>query len=335
MRHTNGAYYDWAAPGLPFSIHVSLELIDRIESEIRASARVEVGGVLFGRLDPKGTVLHIDACQPVLCDHDRGPSWRLRAADRRRLERTLRKGPVAGYYRSHLRPGLYLDQDDYSLIEGYFANPHDVFLLVRPGNAQPATAGFFFWEEDSIRRHKTYLEFPFRTSELRATTPAVERPPARSVGAGRAATVAAALALLGVWAVERPVPHLGTSALAAGLDSAPDLRVERNGSYLEVGWDPAAAAVTRAPSGLLRITDGTIHKDMHLDHAQLLSGMVAYLPAGNEVTFELRLAGSRKTVRETFRLQQGSRQTQPVVRAEASRPKVLGSRSAQPSGSGM
>src|SRR5207248_6969255 len=37
-----------------------------------------------------------------------------------------------GYWRSHTRPGLYLDQEDYSVILTYFSNPSQVFLLVKP-----------------------------------------------------------------------------------------------------------------------------------------------------------------------------------------------------------
>lgn len=109
----------------------------------------------------------------------------------------------------------------------------------------------------------------------------------------------------------------------------------RNGSYLEVGWDPAAPAVAAAPYGVPRITDGAIRKELHLDPTQLRAASIAYSPSGNEVTFGLQLAGSGIAVSETFRLQDGPHQPAPVVRAEAGNPKVLGHRRPQLSGRGL
>jgi hypothetical protein len=328
MQPANGAYYEWPVPGVPFAIHLSFDVIDRIEADIAgrgARGGAEVGGALFGRLAQGGTALYIDGYEPVACEHSRGSAWRLSATDRKRLERALRKGPVAGFYRSHMRPGLYLDQDDYTLIESCFSNPNDVFLLVRPRADQPAAAGFFFWEEDSIHRHSTYLEFPFRTSALRAPD-AVGEPSSsvRRMGAGGLAVVAATLALMGVWAVEHPVRLGGGPARRVEADSAPALSVERNGTYLQVAWDASAPAVACAADGILRITDGSIHKELHLDRAQLRAASVAYAPLGNEVTFELDLAGGKIAVSETFRLEEAPRQRTPVVQAGTAKPKVLG-----------
>jgi hypothetical protein len=136
-----GRYYDWSAPGQPFSIQIDLRVVDEIEAAVRAQSRAasgrgpEIGGVLFGRVAADGRVVSIEGQVPVECEHRRGLSYVLSSADRRRLERTLRKGSlerrVVGFYRSHTRVGLYLDEDDYSLIRNYFANPSYVFLLVR------------------------------------------------------------------------------------------------------------------------------------------------------------------------------------------------------------
>jgi len=326
MRQASGAFYEWPAPGVPFSIQIGFDVIDQIEAGIVAQKQsgLEVGGVLFGRLGPNGSALFIDGHEPVACEHSRGPSWRLSAADRKRLERALRKGPVAGFYRSHLRPGLYLDQVDNTLIESYFSNPHDVFLLVRPRDGQTASGGFFFWEEDSIQRHSTYLEFPFHSVELGAPSAPAAPPSVRRMGARPLAMGAFALALMGAAAMEHQVLHPGGPSATAQTEAAPALRVERNGSYLQFGWDPTAPVVSSAPGALLRITDGAIHKEIHLDRAQLTAASVAYLPLGNEVTFELRLAGGRIAVTETFRLEEGPRRAAPVVSAGAAKPKVLG-----------
>ncbi len=172
-------YYQWAVEGHHLSIQVSFAVIDQLEADIMKGfwsvpkRGAEVGGVLFGRIETlseASSVVYIEDYEPVPCEYRRGPSYVLSENDRRRLERTLRKGSeerrIVGYYRSHTRLGLYLDQDDNSIIQSYFANPNYVFLLVRPHASKTSVGGFFVWEEGVIHRQSTYLEFPFSTSEI-------------------------------------------------------------------------------------------------------------------------------------------------------------------------
>jgi hypothetical protein len=158
------------------SIQIDLNVIAEIEAAILRQFRVpperspEVGGVLFGRVVREEAAVYIDDSSPVESEYRRGLSYALSGPDRRRLERTLRKGTperrVVGFYRSHTRVGLYLDREDYSLIQNYFSDPNYVFLLVRPSTDGALVGGFFFWEEDSLRRHSTYLEFPFNAAQI-------------------------------------------------------------------------------------------------------------------------------------------------------------------------
>jgi hypothetical protein len=331
----SAGYYEWPAPGAPFSIQLSFDVIDRLEADIRRSQQgargrpVETGGVLFGRLGAGGRALYIDDYKPVKCEHRRGASFTLSGADRRRLDRALRKGQVAGFYRTHTRPGLYLDQDDYALIESSFCNPHDVFLLLRPNAEGPAAGGFFFWEEDSIHRQSTFLEFPFRSSEIRPKVEAAQpaRKPVRfrhRMRAMQRATVIAGLTLAGLFAAHRmPKPLPRDTAASLPADAAPALWVERRGSDLQVGWDRGAPAVLRAREGVLRITDGEFHEDLHLDRSHLRETGLTYTPLSNQVTFRLELDGGRVAVTESFRLREGpARPAAPEVRAQATRPKA-------------
>ena len=172
------AYYEWSPPGQPLSIQISFAVIDQLEADVLRGFRsvptrgAEVGGVLFGRVaaSEDGTTVYVEDYEAVECEYRRGPSFVLSDADRRRLERTLRKGAahrqIVGFYRSHTRLGLYMDQDDYALVQRYFPGPNQVFLLVRPNAGKSSAGGFFFWEEGSIRRQSTYLEFPFSHTEI-------------------------------------------------------------------------------------------------------------------------------------------------------------------------
>ena len=75
---------------------------------------------------------------------------------------------MVGYWRSHTRPGLYLDQEDYSVILTYFSNPSQVFLLVKPSMGGQSVGGFFFWADGDIRRESPYEEFLFDQERLPA-----------------------------------------------------------------------------------------------------------------------------------------------------------------------
>ena len=79
------------------------------------------------------------------CEHWRGASWTLSPKDRLKLGERLRRrqwpAPLepVGCFRSHTRPGLYLDQDDFGVFSQFFSDPNQVFLLVRPAPGATAT----------------------------------------------------------------------------------------------------------------------------------------------------------------------------------------------------
>jgi len=120
------------------------------------------------------TLVSIEDCVPVDCEHARSESWSLSARDRYILESTLRqlgkrrKGnpAIVGWFRTHTRRGLYLDQYDFNLFREYFANPSAVALLIRPEDPLP-TAAFFFWEGGELQRSQPHDAFPFSVESLR------------------------------------------------------------------------------------------------------------------------------------------------------------------------
>ncbi len=183
------SFYVWKLSGRAFSIHLSHEVIDRLNADVMKGfwavpkRGAEIGGVLLGRVegnaqDPDSEVnVFVEDYERVNCEHRRGPSYVLSEADRKRLGRALRRDAGApqpvGWFRSHTRPGLYLDENDMSVVRGFFSAPSDVVLLVRPQASGPGAAGFFVWELDDMRRHASYQEFPFSTAAL-SNPPAVK-----------------------------------------------------------------------------------------------------------------------------------------------------------------
>lgn len=345
-------YYEWRYQGQPLSIQLSFAVIDRLEADIMKGfwavpkRGAEIGGVLFGRaVSSEGeTVVHIEDYEPVACEYRRGPSYVLSEVDRKRLERTLRKGTperqIVGFYRSHTRLGLYLDQDDFSLLERYFPGPGQVFLLVRPHASKTSTGGFFFWEDGSIHRQAPYLEFPFSRAEILKTSSehsddevavpkapqpapappepvlkeeAPHPPHVRPLAGALAAPLRsvpwrpvgiAALALLVLTGAEYQFMRFldRRTPAVSNMDFAPAMRVERNGSYLKVNWNRNAPSVVQAEHGVLHITDGPYSKDLGLDVGQLRTGSIAYAPASDDVNFRLEVVGAKTTVSESLRV---------------------------------
>jgi protein TonB len=177
--------YVWAVPQKPVSVHLSCELIDRLEREAVESFRSltsrgsEIGGLLLGSVSP-GTpaVVTIEDYEPVGCDYARGPLYRLSGGDLARLERAMEQrgtspGPrVVGFYRSHTRKGLSLDAEDLAFFEARFRDPSNIALLIRPFATKASVGAIFIWEDGSVRGDASYLEFPFRSAQLPAGAPA-------------------------------------------------------------------------------------------------------------------------------------------------------------------
>src|SRR5712691_10584664 len=91
---TQGAsgYYVWEVEGQPVTIHMHLEVVDRLGPEImRGFGAVpkrgaEVGGLLLGAIERsteqhQQTIVRIEDFEPVACDYKRGPSHLLTEED--------------------------------------------------------------------------------------------------------------------------------------------------------------------------------------------------------------------------------------------------------------
>lgn len=176
-------HYIWQPPDKPFTIQLAFDVIDRMNIEImRGFGAVrrrgtEAGGVLLGRIDPVGshTYVTINDFEPVPCEYAFGPSYILSTQDLQHLRKALAQfDPSAGhdiytvgYYRSHTRDGLFLDDGDLKFFREYFPDPLHVALLVKPFATRAGAAGFFFEEsKGTIVDTASYLEFPFRRKDL-------------------------------------------------------------------------------------------------------------------------------------------------------------------------
>src|ERR1017187_45045 len=169
------AGYVWEGPGDSVMLQVSLDLGERLSAAVQQGLGAgprgnEIGGILLGRTLPGfGRAVLIEDFELAPCEHLRGVSYTLSPKDKRQLgtrlaRRSAREG--VGYFRSHTRPGMYLDQDDFAVFSRYFPEAWQVFLLVRPSTEGPAMGGFFFWEDGDINRRSPYRQFPFDCARL-------------------------------------------------------------------------------------------------------------------------------------------------------------------------
>ncbi|MBM3773561.1 MAG: hypothetical protein FJW37_00170 [Acidobacteria bacterium] len=341
--------YVWEIAGRSPSIILSLDVVDAIESAVQQGFKavpkrgLEVGGLLLGTCQPSlpGTAsplkISIEGFEIIPSEHKRGPSYTLSFKDKDEFISRIsqkRNLDVIGYWRSHTRPGLYLDEDDASVIDQFFAAPEKVILLIRPSESG-VTAGFFCWESGALDRRSSGLEFPFHRGALVSgghqilepepqpesvpapetsvpqpvsqeilEAPALPTPPRKPWRRGLVRVPIAAAVLAGAilfyWYNSRPrVP--ADSGQSQEISAALLLNVDRIGNQLRLSWDRSSPAVRDARRGTLWIVDGGRRQELELDSGQLQYGSFAYWPTSRDVNFQLEVVGVLGAVSESVR----------------------------------
>jgi hypothetical protein len=226
-------------------------------------------------------------------------------------------GHVVGFYRSHMRNGLGMTEEDLLLFHRYFPEPSSVVLLVKPSASRPPIAGFFLREGDRVRAESSYLEFPFAAAESgmiprdvaetaepvaypEIEPPAqVETPPRQSVWKlwqlGTLAGLVFGIGLLaGLWLAPKPAPGPATNLYSLGLSATP-----AGDSSVHIAWNRNAAAIRAASGGMLYIRDGQSARAVEMDRTQLQTGSITYRRQNAQVQFRLEVfAGDRIIISE-------------------------------------
>jgi len=161
----------WRPQGKALSVHLSSSALSELSAELprdvaTASGRVpESGGLLLGYARQSGEewLVRVGQLVPMDIEHARGESWTLSASDRKRLEQYVRRFAkpsdsvtLVGWYRTHTRSGLYLDQHDFNLFADFFRHEASVGIIASPRDRK---GGIFFWEDGDIQRTAPYLTF--------------------------------------------------------------------------------------------------------------------------------------------------------------------------------
>lgn len=165
--------------GESISIEVNPDLVERLERDVITSFKSiakrgsEVGGILLGQIGTDSRAVRVQDYELVECGYTRGPLYLFSDAEKQRLTAAVRhwKGPdnglaPVGFFRSNTRKDLVLDDDDVSLMNAYFVDSRNVFLLIKPFSMKPCVASFFTWENGGIQETPGWAQFTFRRSEL-------------------------------------------------------------------------------------------------------------------------------------------------------------------------
>ena len=300
-------FYLWQVHS--FTARVALDLVDNLNralSDPRHKQGEELGGVLFGRiLNPED--IEITNFEFIHSDHHRGTIFALGLRERYSIARRLASidgrsnAQPLGFFRTHLRPGLFLDQDDFAFMTEAFADPSQVALLVRPAEAGPPAAGFFIWEDGDIDRRQTPLSFPFDSQSLHALgsveTHLIQPPKSalpsmhipvphiRKPVLGWSVGAVAVIALLALGMQYRPP----SAPPRKDVERALNIALRQKGDAVIVDWDKGATALKQASSGVLTINDGGTTQKLNLSRTELDHGKVQFWPRSNEVTVHMDL----------------------------------------------
>jgi hypothetical protein len=315
---------------------------------------LEVGGVLLGRVEngaeDSRTVI-VEDFEAVNSEHRRGPSYTLSPKDKGVLEKQLarwRKAgaahSVVGFYRSHTRPGLFLDQDDFELAREFFASPDHVFLLVRPSIGEVSTGGFFFWEDGDLKREAPYRTFMFHRGRLEASEPEVVRtstpvdtpketapvvPPAVAIlqaprqkirlrpwipAVAALALAVTAIAVLApghrsapTAAVPAETPAATPAALPAPANAPERLQLtaQRDGDDVVIRWNPDTDVIRRANRGVLMVEVAGRERRLNLNPYQLQRGYFRYRSSSGNLGLRLKVFPVPEPVTESVRASVG------------------------------
>jgi outer membrane biosynthesis protein TonB len=330
--------YVWAFPGSPVRIHLSLSVVSNLReqlfTEFDPSSAKEYGGLLLGKVEA-GRV-HITDFRLFDTTSD-GQYFVLSNSDKNNLQELIRKQgtdtsmpAVVGYFRTDLRGGIRLSQEDLALSKELFNDPRQVFLIISGKDTGRPTAGFFFWDTGSIFAEATFMQFPLDEKLLAiARAPTSPQPDAeptaspekiplqseaplsqpRSKGSYRFVWALLLLLLViaggvAIYRLSNSKPRQETIAIVEPAVSSPmSLSATRANQNVTITWDSHLPAVSEARIGILTIKDGDSEKEFPLTKAQLqISKMIYITPSDRlEITFEV-FSPDGKSTRESMLL---------------------------------
>ena len=340
-------FASWSAAESPVTIEYSLVVIEEIRHEVSEGFQklsrggLEVGGILYGTRE--GRTVRLLAIRSINCEHARGPAFQLSDSDQSTLKDELERNAedprladltCLGWFVSHTRSEIMLNETDLEIYEQYFNAPWQVTLVIRPGRGGAMRAGFFVREHDgTVRSESSYLEFNFpdRLAGVLDRPARSDRPggarthtvyfrdnaaaPPRREFANPQAQVSGPqllpsppprskwpwLAAWGIVVVAVAVLAVRFFVLTPAAEPL-DLSVLDHSGQLQISWNQKAKPVSSAVRGLLVVTDGETPRTIQLSQQDLERGSYSYKRASDDVEVRMSVenaSGARSDLKAT------------------------------------
>jgi hypothetical protein len=179
-------YYVLQDPDRLVEIHLSLDVVDKLEQEQRrlaaAKTKTEFIGVLLGHSthEPQRVIFvqdfELPAKTKASSKKQAGAYNIAELADKWSAERQLGQYPI-GFFRAQKQGWQGLNERDLETARQFFPGPDTLVLLVRLTNKEAGQDDVFSWEYGVIGARDSYVDVPFDTASLAP----VEEPPNRTI----------------------------------------------------------------------------------------------------------------------------------------------------------
>jgi hypothetical protein len=119
----------------------------------------EIGGILLRTASSDGDEISVVITDVKFIESE-GKLFNSTVYDLRALQKALQvqAKTAVGYFRSHIRDGLCLSEQDAAFVEWHLNKPDQICLLVRPFDFGVCMAGFFLWDNGRLQTDFTDFE---------------------------------------------------------------------------------------------------------------------------------------------------------------------------------
>lgn len=179
MTYDPTKFYVWQAPGKVVTIHLSLNVIDKL-NQARGESDGDFSAVLLGysMIAPqRATFVDDFVLLPQSWDLKGGALTADFEVTRSEIVRKLADGAengrhAIGFFRWQEEGPLELSGSDFAAAQRFFAENDNVLLLVRSLAYQVGEAALFYWDDAKLQVPEESSHFPFERGKLSA--PVVE-----------------------------------------------------------------------------------------------------------------------------------------------------------------
>ena len=276
---------------------------------------VETGGILYGIRE--ADCIRVLSFAELLCEHASGPRFVLSEKDRSVLTGLLQppdECETVGWFRSHTRGDLELDDHDRELFERHFAQPMSVALILKPTHWGPASAAFFVREHRGGVLPASSGEFVLEPLKPQAAIPvsaenetSTEAKPSVEIqpGIAQACEAPPTVESMGqttkprrAWAWAFCVGAVLATAAAFIYGSHPPRQIELRAQAIVPGqvkiqWNCRPKPASDGASGVLEIEDGDSVTRLPLDSRRMIAGTVTYI----QLTGHIRVRASIEAIK--------------------------------------